>query len=195
MNRICGYHPETGEELTISVKGNFPFKDPETNKFIVDKQGKVVTPGRERERYARLDQFRAEVPDPRPMASAVAFAYDVSPEEEVKRLLAQADARIAANYLKAEESETEFYDDDFDVPEDNTVDNLKSPFEFVRDLVADADVPRALVGAFRNSPECPPEPKAAEPLTTPAKPLKPSKKGSNKEPELPFEGDDKEGGE
>lgn len=147
---VEGVNPTTGEILKVEVTGNFPFKDPVTNEFIIDKNGQVVTPGRERERFARLDSQRREVPDPRPMASAVAFAFDVTPEEEVRRLIASADRRVLENYAKADASGMDFFDDDFETDDNNGIDDARSPFEFVRDLVSGVDVPRPLVGAFES---------------------------------------------
>lgn len=151
-NFVEGIHPVTGEILKVQVNGNFPFKNPETNEFIVDAAGAVVVPGRERERFARLDSQRREVPDPRPMSSAVAFAFDITPEEEVRRLIASSQARIDANYARAEESDVEFYDDDdldFGSADHGGVDNMTSPFEFVRDAVMGDEVPRGLLGMFK----------------------------------------------
>lgn len=187
MKYVEGINPKTGEILKVAVTGNFPFKDPITNHFIVDDSGVVAIPGRERERFARLDASRHEIIDPRPMSAAIAFAPDVSPEEEVRRLIAAADRQVAANYARAEESDLEFYDDDdFETPEEGGIDNAKSPFEFVRDLVANRDVPRALQGYFKQPETAVPAPDVAEPLPPTGKAAKRAPKVSA-EPELPLE--------
>lgn len=195
-NYIEGIHPTTGEILKVSVTGNFPFKDPVTNEFIVDEAGQIILPGRERERFARLDASRQEISDPRPMSSAVAFAPDVTPEQEVLRLIASSDARMLANYERASQSDQEFFDDDdFSVPEEGGVDNMTSPFEFVRDLVAGKEVPRALKGSFIRTEAPVPEAKEAPPLPPSGKAAKRSKKASDDHPELPFPEEDGEGGQ
>lgn len=179
MRYVEGVNPNTGEILKVEVKGNFPFKNPETNEFIIDNAGQVITPGRERERFARLDSQRREIPDPRPMSSAVAFAFDVTPEEEVRRLIASADRRVLENYARADASDVDFYDDDFEVPEEGGVDNAQSPFEFVRDLVAGQDVPRGLKGMFKPSIEADSDGDVAEPLPPKGKAAKRAVKPSN----------------
>lgn len=185
-NYIEGVHPKTGEVLRVAVVGNFPYKDPKTNHFIVDDSGNIILPGRVRERHVRLDSKRQEVPDPRPMSSAVAFAADVSPEEEVRRLIASADARMQANYARADESDQEFYDDDeFDTPEEGGVDNLTSPFEFVRDAVAGCEVPRPIAGTIKPQAKPATDVKDASPLPPKGKAEKPSKKASNADSNVP----------
>lgn len=146
---VQGIHPQTGEILEVSVKGNFPLKDPDTNQFILDSDGQVVFPDRVRERDIRLDDQRREIMDPRPMSSAVAFEQPISVEEQVRMMIVNAQRQVDANFARAAESDVDFYDDDFGVPDEGGVDNMSSPYEFVADSDFGGDVPRALKGMFK----------------------------------------------
>lgn len=156
----------------MSKIGNFP---------VITDDGEVKEPlPRYRARNEFLDDLGAEIPDPRPMSSAVAFAADITPEEEVRRLIASADARVLANYARAEESDVDFYDDDFAVPVPNGVDNISSPFEMVHDDVYGGEVPRGIKGIFKRKEKSVEE--ALEPSAIP-----PSKKAPKPSDKLPVD--------
>lgn len=163
---VKGFHPETGEEITIEFKGNFPLKDPDTNIFFTVEEVKKrdlpsgfyadagkqfpVFIGRERVRYSMLNQAGQEVLDDRPVAASVAFREDVSIEQRMQMMIADAEARVER---RLREAQGNFYPTDLDseigededLEHEETVDpRYVSPHEFVNDNELGREVPRAL---------------------------------------------------
>jgi hypothetical protein len=160
MPEVRGFHPDTGEEITIVFTGNFPLKDPETGVFVMEKEsGKPdgpsvpVFPGRERKRFTMLNANREEIIDTRPMAAAVMFSDHIPPEEKIKDMMRDANFRAQLRAYLAEEEGVDTYDD-FDYDDDllletGVVDGFASPDEVVKDSDTGRSVPRALLDAFK----------------------------------------------
>jgi hypothetical protein len=175
MTMISGFCPSTGEELTVEFYGNFPMKDPETNIFITDPDGRIFfgdkglpeyiainakgevvqnfvnsKPQRERTRDRMLNAFGQEVLDTRPMAAAVMFSDHIRPEDKLRQLMHDANFRAQLRAYLAEEEGVDTYDEfDYD---DNLLFGDKEPVsahEMVYDSAANSNVPRFLQGSLK----------------------------------------------
>lgn len=156
-------------KVSTEYVGNFP---------VISDQGEVVDPlPRFRARLEYLDNSGREIPDPCPVASAVAFAEDISVEDRVRMMIAQSEADMERRLSKADEADIEFYDDEDH--QRRCVDNINSPYEFVHNPTLGIETPRGLLGMFKRKPK----PVQDDlPFDAPASALapSPSKKGISK---------------
>lgn len=154
MPEVKGFHPITGEEVTIKFQGNFPIKDPDSNVFVLedDESGKSVPrfPGRDRVRFQMLDANGEEVLDTRPMASSVMFSDHIPPEKKIADMMKDANFRAQLRAYLSEQEGVDTYDD-FDYDDDLLFDpeSPESPYEMVHDADIGKFVPRALQGTFK----------------------------------------------
>lgn len=127
--------------------------------------GEVVesdTPPRFRKRFSMLDEKSRLIPDPRPVATAIAFAPDVMPEQQVQAMLQRAYDDQRAKMKAAYEQGIDFYpvdedvDDELEWIEGEDVDGFVSPHELVDDSDLGTSVTRGLRGMFKR-PEMPTE--------------------------------------
>lgn len=175
VSDVKGMHPVIGEEVTLLFKGDFPVKDPETNIFATDPEGRilfgnsalqpyvaidntgkvidrfdVVKSGRARARFDNLNDFGQEVLDTRPMAAAVMFSDHIPPEVKIRQMMQDANFRAQVRAYLAEEQGVDTFDE-FDYADDMLFPDKEpiSAHEVVHDNVVNRNIPRFLQGRFK----------------------------------------------
>lgn len=155
-------NPYSGEFVSSDSRPRFRARD-----TFLDKQGRLI-------------------PDNRPVATAIAFAPDIMPEQQVQAMLQRAYDDQRAKMKAAYEQGIDIYpvdedvDDDLEFDPDSEVDpRYSSPHELVHDEVAGCDVTRALKGMFK-----PKEQPTEEPLAPKAPKVAAGGKGKQAKPAI-----------
>lgn len=166
MTIVTGFDPKTGEEISVEFRGNFPLKDPDSNKFITHDDGEVMFPGRVRAAHSRFNKFGQEILDTRPMAASVMFSDHIPPEQKLRQMMQDANFRAQLRAYMAEEQGVDTFDEfEYD---DEVLFGSKDPVsahEMVYDKAANTNVPRFLEGALKAAKKA--VQKGTGPLATP----------------------------
>lgn len=137
------------------IRKHSDFRDLPSRFPVIDDNGVVgVSPKRYRLRDHVLDARGHLIPDDRPVAMAVAFAPDVSPDDQFRNLLEAAELKIisklrAAGMLPSDLTGDFEDDDDFIDDVDPQDSRYQSIHELVHDDVVGKPVPRAVAGLFK----------------------------------------------